>query len=155
MASESKDGGAAAASAPQFITLVSSDKHRFIVDRRAAMVSGLVRTMLSQGALTPARAGPACLIGTFLLDLQACGRATAASSLFSHRCPSSRAVADAFRESGGTMELPEIPAHVLERVVAYMHYKLQYNNSRVPIPEFPLPPEVALEVLVASNYLDL
>jgi transcription elongation factor B subunit 1 len=43
---------------------------------------------------------------------------------------------------------------VLEKVVQYFYYKLQHNNSRTAIPEFPLAPEIALEVLMAANYLD-
>lgn len=106
------DSGSAAAAGPQYVTLVAADKHKFVVDRRAAMVSGLIRTMLtsSEGAFT--------------------------------------------EQQSGTIELPDISSAVLERVVDYMLYKLKYNNSRVPIPEFALPPEIALEVLVAANYLD-
>jgi elongin-C len=39
-------------------------------------------------------------------------------------------------------------------VVRYLHYRFKHHHSRVPIPEFAIPPELALEVLMAANYLD-
>lgn len=59
-----------------------------------------------------------------------------------------------FAESKGEIEFPEIPSLILEKVIQYLHYKVKYANSRVPIPEFPIAPEIALELLMASNYLD-
>lgn len=35
-----------------------------------------------------------------------------------------------------------------------MYYKLRYTNSNTRIPEFPIEPETALELLMAANYLD-
>eukprot|EP00092_Neocalanus_flemingeri_P091357 GFUD01115816.1.p1 GENE.GFUD01115816.1~~GFUD01115816.1.p1 ORF type:complete len:114 (+),score=41.93 GFUD01115816.1:137-478(+) len=40
----------------------------------------------------------------------------------------------------------EIPSHVLQKV--------RYTNSSTEIPEFPIPPEIALELLMAANFLD-
>jgi hypothetical protein len=51
---------------------------------------------------------------------------------------------------------PEIPGAVLEKVCEYMHYKLQYAATPAKaIPDFGLPPELALELLKASNFLDI
>jgi hypothetical protein len=51
---------------------------------------------------------------------------------------------------------PEIPGAVLEKVCEYMHYKLQYAEAPAKaIPDFGLPPELALELLKASNFLDI
>lgn len=50
---------------------------------------------------------------------------------------------------------PEINTAILEKVCQYMHYKVRYTNSNVRIPEFQIAPEMALELLMASNYLDL
>lgn len=61
---------------------------------------------------------------------------------------------DAFTEAGGKIEFPEISGRILELVIHYCFYKLKHNNSRVPIPEFRIPPECALEVLAAANYMD-
>ncbi len=33
--------------------------------------------------------------------------------------------------------------------------QVKYHNSKVPIPEFPIAPEMALELLTAANYLDV
>ena len=44
---------------------------------------------------------------------------------------------------------------VLEKVIQYCYYKLKYTNSTQPIPEFAIEPEVALELLMAANFLDV
>lgn len=59
-----------------------------------------------------------------------------------------------FAESKGEARFPEIRGEVLERVVQYFHHKVKYHNSRVPIPDFPVPPELSLDMLLAANFLD-
>jgi elongin-C len=60
-----------------------------------------------------------------------------------------------FREAQeNVISLPEIPGYVLVRVIQYMHYKANYSNSKARIPEFNIEAEVALELLIASKYLD-
>merc|ERR1712070_1049875 len=60
-----------------------------------------------------------------------------------------------FVEASGEIMFPEIKADVLEKVCQYMHYKLKYTNSTQPqIPEFEIEPELALNLLMAANYLD-
>ena len=60
-----------------------------------------------------------------------------------------------FREAqDNVIHLPEITTSILERVVRYMHYKAKYSNARDRIPEFTIEPEYALELLIASKYLD-
>nr|XP_045015020.1 elongin-C-like [Jaculus jaculus] len=48
----------------------------------------------------------------------------------------------------------EIPLHVLSKVRMYFTYKVHYTNSSTEIPEFPSAPEIALELLMAANFLD-
>lgn len=48
----------------------------------------------------------------------------------------------------------EIPSHVLQKVCMYFTYKIRYTNSSTEIPEFPIAPEIALELLMAANFLD-
>eukprot|EP00094_Tigriopus_californicus_P000589 TCALIF_00571-PA protein Name:"Similar to Tceb1 Transcription elongation factor B polypeptide 1 (Rattus norvegicus)" AED:0.21 eAED:0.21 QI:0/0/0.5/0.5/0/0/2/171/133 len=48
----------------------------------------------------------------------------------------------------------EIPSHVLQKVCMYFTYKVRYTNSSTEIPEFPILPEIALELLMAANFLD-
>ncbi|XP_031829297.1 transcription elongation factor elongin C isoform X1 [Nomia melanderi] len=48
----------------------------------------------------------------------------------------------------------EIPSHVLQKVCMYFAYKVRYTNSSTEIPEFPIAPEIALELLMAGNFLD-
>ncbi|CAO2601600.1 Eloc [Lemmus lemmus] len=49
---------------------------------------------------------------------------------------------------------PEIPSHVLSKVCMDFTYKIRYTNSSPEIPEFPIAPEIALELLMAANFLD-
>ncbi|KAH8873457.1 Elongin-C [Schistosoma japonicum] len=48
----------------------------------------------------------------------------------------------------------EIPSHVLQKVCSYFAYKVRYTNSSSEIPEFPIAPEISLELLMAANFLD-
>ncbi|CAJ0565440.1 unnamed protein product, partial [Mesorhabditis spiculigera] len=48
----------------------------------------------------------------------------------------------------------EIPSHVLVKVCNYFAYKTRYTNSAAEIPEFSIEPDVALELLMAANFLD-
>jgi transcription elongation factor B subunit 1 len=48
----------------------------------------------------------------------------------------------------------EIPSHVLQEVCRYFTYKVRYTNSSAEIPEFPIAEEIALELLMAANFLD-
>ena len=40
------------------------------------------------------------------------------------------------------------------QVCQYFTYKVRYTNSTTEIPEFVIAPEVALELLMAANFLD-
>eukprot|EP00004_Rigifila_ramosa_P028799 TRINITY_DN989_c0_g1_i1.p1 TRINITY_DN989_c0_g1~~TRINITY_DN989_c0_g1_i1.p1 ORF type:complete len:104 (+),score=27.28 TRINITY_DN989_c0_g1_i1:35-346(+) len=53
----------------------------------------------------------------------------------------------------GEIHFREIRGAVLEKVCEYFYYKLKYENTP-DHPEFPLDPEIALEVLMAANFLD-
>jgi elongin-C len=59
-----------------------------------------------------------------------------------------------FAESRGEIRLPEITSAVLEKIIQYLYYKVRYTNSSQRVPNFNIEPEVALELLMASNYLD-
>jgi len=48
----------------------------------------------------------------------------------------------------------EIPSHVLQKVCMFFCYKVRFTNSSTEIPEFPIAPEIALELLMAANFLD-
>ena len=63
-------------------------------------------------------------------------------------------IAGQFAESRGEIRFPEISTQILEKVIQYMYYKLKYTNSTVRIPEFVIEPEIALELLMAANFLD-
>mmetsp|Transcript_15247 Transcript_15247/g.23654 ORF Transcript_15247/g.23654 Transcript_15247/m.23654 type:complete len:102 (+) Transcript_15247:137-442(+) len=60
-----------------------------------------------------------------------------------------------FRESEeSVIRFPDISDSALEKVVRYLHYKDRHANSTVRIPEFPIEPEEALELLVAASFLN-
>uniref|UniRef100_A0A0N4V4M9 Elongin-C n=1 Tax=Enterobius vermicularis TaxID=51028 RepID=A0A0N4V4M9_ENTVE len=48
----------------------------------------------------------------------------------------------------------ENDSHVLQKVCQYFAYKVRFTNSATEIPEFHIAPEVALELLMAANFLD-
>lgn len=60
-----------------------------------------------------------------------------------------------FAESRGEIRFPEIPGVILEKVIQYLYYKVRYTNSQSRVPEFNIEPEIALELLMTSNYLDV
>lgn len=50
--------------------------------------------------------------------------------------------------------LSELPGNILEKVCQYFYYKRRYTESVSEIPDFPIEPEVALNLLMAASYLD-
>ncbi|KAJ6251645.1 elongin-c [Anaeramoeba flamelloides] len=61
-----------------------------------------------------------------------------------------------FREKQtGVIQLKNIRGEVLKYVVEYLKYKKQYQNSKKEIPQFDIPTEIALELLMAANFLEL
>ncbi|XP_036598000.1 elongin-C-like [Trichosurus vulpecula] len=48
----------------------------------------------------------------------------------------------------------EILSHVLSKVCMYFTYEVCYTNSSTEIPEFPIVPEIALKLPMATNFLD-
>merc|ERR1712099_145455 len=94
----------------QFIKILSSDGHEFLLSRKAAEQSGTIRSMLSSGK---------------------------------------------FMESGkGRIVFKEIEGKILEKVIQYFYYKTKHANSTTP-PEFKIEPNLALDLLIAANYLDV
>lgn len=94
---------------PEYITLVSSDGFEFIIRKKAAMVSGTLKNMLSS----------------------------------------------TFRETEERkIKLQEMDGRLLGKVVEYLYYNLKYRGDD-DIPEFNIPTEMALELLVASDFLDV
>ena len=122
-------GGERASSPPR-----SAEGHEFWVDRKCANTSGTIKAMLS---------GPRAAS-------EAVARPPRAS--LGDRSPARRA--GQFTESSGEIKFPEISTPILEKVIQYFYYKLRYTNSQVRIPEFQIDPEMALELLMASNFLD-
>ncbi|CAM9024231.1 unnamed protein product [Wickerhamomyces anomalus] len=93
----------------EYITLVSSDGFEFIIRKKAAMVSGTLKNMLSS----------------------------------------------TFRETEERkIKLQEMDGRLLGKVVEYLYYNLKYRGDD-DIPEFNIPTEMALELLVASDFLDV
>ena len=62
--------------------------------------------------------------------------------------------ADQFEEADGVVRLEDISGAILEKVCQYFYYRLRYEHSESDVPDFPIEPEMALELLMASNFLD-
>ena len=51
--------------------------------------------------------------------------------------------------------LGDIGTRILEKVCSYFYYKKRYTKVvNEKIPEFEIPPDIALELLMAANFLD-
>jgi len=105
------------------VRLVSQEGHEFVVDKKAAMVSGTIKAMLSSDGMITRRYESNEIIGAFM-------------------------------ESGGEIKFQDISTPILEKVIQYFYFKLKYNNATMEIPEFTIDPEIALELLMAANFLD-
>ncbi|CAM9111841.1 unnamed protein product, partial [Choristocarpus tenellus] len=56
--------------------------------------------------------------------------------------------------SSGKVCFAEISTPILEKVIQFVYYKVRHTNSATRIPDFPIEPELALELLMAANFLD-
>ncbi|CAN0339755.1 unnamed protein product, partial [Ascophyllum nodosum] len=56
--------------------------------------------------------------------------------------------------ASGQVHFAEISTPILEKVIQFVYYKVRYTNSASRIPEFHIEPELALELLMAANFLD-
>ena len=101
---------------PEWVTLVSEDDFRFILDYRCAISSGTIKTMLSTSE------------------------------------------GGGFAEAQSNTVSLQIRGEVLEKVIEYLMWKTKYSDasSTVDIPDFQnrIPPEIALELLMAADFLD-
>lgn len=55
----------------------------------------------------------------------------------------------------GEINFREISSAVLQHVIEYCYYKRKYTGESEPPPEFVVPPAMALEILMAANFLDV
>lgn len=67
-----------------------------------------------------------------------------------------------FEENKGRIELKQFDSHILEKVVEYLNYNFKYGGTNVEeddeedeIPEFDIPTEMSLELLLAADYLSI
>eukprot|EP00010_Vexillifera_abyssalis_P007029 CAMPEP_0201546300 /NCGR_PEP_ID=MMETSP0173_2-20130828/2624_1 /ASSEMBLY_ACC=CAM_ASM_000268 /TAXON_ID=218659 /ORGANISM="Vexillifera sp., Strain DIVA3 564/2" /LENGTH=112 /DNA_ID=CAMNT_0047954925 /DNA_START=55 /DNA_END=393 /DNA_ORIENTATION=+ len=57
--------------------------------------------------------------------------------------------------SGNPIQFNEIGTPILEKVIKYFYYKKKYSKVVTEkIPDFQIEPEIALELLMAANFLD-
>jgi len=91
------------------IKLVSREGDLFIIDKKCALVSETIKSML---------------VGSFI------------------------------EGASGEITFREISSPILEKVIQYFYYKVQYTNASKQIPEFVIEPETALELLMAANFLN-
>lgn len=63
-----------------------------------------------------------------------------------------------FKEKEDHIELSSIDSAVLKKVVEYLEYNLEYkgvDKEQEEVPEFEIPTEMALELLLAADYLNV
>ncbi|KAG5461526.1 MAG: BTB/POZ protein [Olpidium bornovanus] len=122
------------------VKLISADGLEFIIDRKCAMASGTMKNMLSSpGASGSFFTNPLC----------------PALSPVPFVWGSSPA---GFEKKVGKAEKEGLGAIILEKVCQYLYYKVRYDSaaadSSTEIPEFHVEPELALELLMAADFLD-
>ncbi|EJS41383.1 elc1p [Saccharomyces arboricola H-6] len=67
----------------------------------------------------------------------------------------------AFKESKGRIELDQFDSPILEKVIGYLNYNFKYSSvdeddiGDEEIPEFEIPTEMSLELLLAADYLSI
>ena len=62
---------------------------------------------------------------------------------------------NSLEQQQGEMTFRDINGNVLERAIQYFYYKTKYiDNPNAEVPEFTIEPEIALDLLKASNFLD-
>ena len=149
----SSSSSSSSSAAPAFVRLRSAEKAVFVLERSVAQTSGLIRTMLSGGA---------CGQGSRVLRVPCSGLPPSPHPLWACWAASLTFYATSLffcaraghADGSKDIELPEITSAVLEKVIQYWHYKVKYQGSTKAIPEFHIPPELALNVLIAADYLE-
>ncbi|KQJ87029.1 elongin-C [Brachypodium distachyon] len=53
----------------------------------------------------------------------------------------------------GEVRFPEISTAILEKICQYFYWSLHYSSGKETA-EFPIEPEITLELMMAANYLD-
>ncbi|KAG6464492.1 hypothetical protein O3G_MSEX014553 [Manduca sexta] len=145
-----------------YVKLVSSDGHEFIVKREHALTSGTIKAMLSGsgsgGAEEKVYGGCEGPDAMYVKLVSSDGHEFIVKrehALTSGTIKAMLSGPGQFAENeANEVNFREIPSHVLQKVCMYFTYKVRYTNSSTEIPEFPIAPEIALELLMAANFLD-
>ncbi|KAG0418127.1 hypothetical protein HPB47_005102 [Ixodes persulcatus] len=161
-----------------YVKLISSDGHEFIIKRNHALTSGTIKAMLS-GPVPRRHQASGCMAEDKQLEEGGGGGAYGGCegpeamyvklissdghefiikrnhALTSGTIKAMLSGPGQFAENEtNEVNFREIPSHVLQKVCQYFTYKVRYTNSSTEIPEFPIAPEIALELLMAANFLD-
>ncbi|CAM9431351.1 unnamed protein product, partial [Discosporangium mesarthrocarpum] len=56
--------------------------------------------------------------------------------------------------SSGMVHFQDISTPILEKVIQFVYYKAREKQDATRIPEFHIEPELAVELLMAANFLD-
>ena len=52
------------------------------------------------------------------------------------------------------VKFKEIPSHIMLHLCLYFNYKMKYVNGSTEVPRFHISPDIALELLMAANFMD-
>ena len=127
-----------------YVKLVSSDDHEFYIKRDLAFTSQTIKAMLSGPGSIP-RIYCSYRILFFLVGQYAENETNVIHF---------RSISSQVSVTNTYSWIDPIACQVLERICSYFAYKARYSNSTIEIPEFPIAPENALEILMAANFLD-
>jgi len=132
-----------------YIKLVSSDDHEFIIRKDVALTSGHEREKITFQNIFIIIS-----FNHFSTTKERSKQCWVALALFK-RTRRIRSSSKKFPLMSSTkvFSQPFFNCKIL-LVCHYFTYKARYTNSAMEIPEFPIAPEVALELLMAANFLD-
>ncbi|UZJ54983.1 hypothetical protein CBS101457_004303 [Exobasidium rhododendri] len=166
----------------EYVTLVSSDGYHFLVDRRCALLSAPLRSTLGDksskqvdlGKHTATSANiaveepPTATSDAPTLSTTSIGKSVGDPEGYSNPFANNDDGDNDGKEDGleggfaeaksNRINLPNMRGIVLEKVVEYLCWYGKYLNAKdIDIPKFEprIMPEIALELLMASDYLDV
>ena len=115
----------------------SSDGHEFLLSRKAAEQSGTIRSMLSSGKFMESGTGK-------IVFKEIKGKILEKVNAFANAC----------LPKFGSVKLTLSNHDICIQVIQYFYYKTKYAKATTP-PEFEIEPSIALELLIAANYLEV
>ncbi|CAN1282576.1 Eloc [Linum perenne] len=136
------------------VKLISAEGFEFVIHKEAAMVSQTIRNMLTSPGPLSSLHGQGFPMSNGLVAIRCrIGFIDLRLSNSMERLTTSYGLSyGGFAEAQhGEVTFPEISTTILEKICQYFHWSLQYASGKET--EFPIEPELTLELMMAANYL--